>query len=493
MGRPPGARSYGPIPKNHVGSFLVPCLKSDLVRFGALLDCWADYRLYPTNRLELRSRVLVILLNNASAEELDTFRKVALSYDVVNSIFSEVRAESANLTGDMDLYIKGSEKVGGKWGNKAGPNNLFFSGIEKCAGSSGFMFQCEVDCYPLERGWLDQLDDACSLHPSAWVIGSAYCGEYPISDSIQFHINGNALYNVSDPAFTDFVQNVWQARMLDFVELDPNLAYDCWWSFECSRASGQDRNRSWRLVLSHSHRMVAIPMVLNLLHRETLMSDIEISKEIAISSGSRFSMLHSGFLNGIILDFLASEDEYLLGYLARPELNITPSIGYESSKYIHKVLLTGNRDAIGEGKWLGLSKMGQSTFDGYKDITLQLSIGENSDDMSFLAKIRLQLFQGKTYLEFRPQDNRNIVVPPAFEVHVDEWGPVIKFSSDWMVGDLHKNLNAAFAAKTGLRTDYTMFDNLLLLVIEHWSIFRNFAIQNGGNDFELLPEGDLTA
>ncbi|WP_156799456.1 hypothetical protein [Oceanicola granulosus] len=266
-----------------------------------------------------KPRGLLVLINNADAALRQSFLEVLDASVVVQRTFSRVRVESAGLSGDSDLYIRGQMSSMGTQGNVAGPNNLFFKAIELAKDDGGFAFQCELDCFPLVSGWLTKLDECVSSFPQSWVIGSNYTGYRPIHPSVMFHINGNALYQVGDPQFQAFARQIWRGRILKIVNTRPNIAYDCWWQMELASAE-PSRNSGWFNWVAFSHRFTALPLILNLLHRNDFREDLEIAKQIELLSGRRNIFLHAHFLRPVIQNYLRDENkmrEDLLTVLAR--------------------------------------------------------------------------------------------------------------------------------------------------------------------------------
>ena len=302
--------------KPHVRTIIIPCLGSDQDNLRFLLSSWEDPRLHPVaDGAKPKKRTLMVVLNNADQGLIETFEAICRDSAVVQQVFSEVVVKSAGLVGDADLYAKNAEVAKGAYGNKAGPNNLFFAALDFAASRGGFALQCEVDCFPLAPGWLTRLDRLTASNPEAWVLGSHYTGLYPLHDSIRYHINGNAIYHVGDAGFQDFARNVWRPRLQEFTRKDPNLAYDCWWAIEMHRASPQLRNKSWMLTIAYGHRFVALPFIINLLHKETLGEDLQISATVAQLRRADFILIHASFMQGEVRAFLETGKPGFLEHL----------------------------------------------------------------------------------------------------------------------------------------------------------------------------------
>ena len=125
------------------------------------------------------------------------------------SCFSRIFLSSAYLTEEEDAY-------------PAGPSNMFFKpfldvSLHQQFRDSTHMFWMEHDVYPLRSGWLDALL-AESARGDFWVSGSVYLGDgldnavaaNPENWNWVGHINGNALYDLKDPLFVEFLRLVIQ-------------------------------------------------------------------------------------------------------------------------------------------------------------------------------------------------------------------------------------------------------------------------------------------
>lgn len=227
-------------------SIVVPCLQSDIAKLADTLAVWLSDRCLPSERRVKRRPVLILVFNQATPAELTDARNILAGISRVKRFFSDVEVHSANLDGDMDLYVRNSPVAAGRYGNKAGPNFLFQRAMHLASRHGGFTFQMELDCLPIVKGWMDRLEDML-VNRKAWVVGTPYLGDRELDRRVQFHVNGNALYNCGSHAFLDFLDDVWIARLNKMRSSQPNLAYDCWWSFEMTRANAIVRNESWNI------------------------------------------------------------------------------------------------------------------------------------------------------------------------------------------------------------------------------------------------------
>jgi hypothetical protein len=156
--------------------------------------------------------------------------------EVVKRSFASIEVRFCRLPPEKDVYLRDGEVADAPFGNKAGPNWLFFETMRALKEEAEFVFLMETDCQPVIPGWIRKIQRACDLNEDAWIIGSHYCGVSPLHWSVARHINGNALYNVGDPEFWDFLEDHFWPWLNDYaVKCMPNLAYDCGWETYLNR------------------------------------------------------------------------------------------------------------------------------------------------------------------------------------------------------------------------------------------------------------------
>lgn len=143
--------------------------------------------------------------------------------------FSAVTLMFCDLPPEKDVYVREPRGAPPRYGYKAGPNWLFYETMSRLKGRGGMVFLMECDCRPTAPGWLDRLAQVAAAHSDAWVVGGVYSGVSGMDPAISRHINGNALYNLGDPHFQTFLEELWDWMQNHIQEVDPNLAYDCAW------------------------------------------------------------------------------------------------------------------------------------------------------------------------------------------------------------------------------------------------------------------------
>lgn len=245
------------------GSVTIPCLKSDLPQLEKVFALWSLPRFLPKTHPDGDRPILLVVFNDAEIEVIQQTKILFTRYKRLSACFSGIEVVSAGLQGDRDIYVRGSRTSRGAFGNKAGPNFLFQSAMHFSSRYGFYTFQMELDCLPLRAGWLDEISDLLE-NQTAWVIGSPYLGTRGLGKSIQFHINGNALYRSGSEEFLRFVDDVWMNRLLLQSQSLPNLAYDCWWSVEMSNSNSASGNEAWKLWQEFCFRFVYHPLVVNL-------------------------------------------------------------------------------------------------------------------------------------------------------------------------------------------------------------------------------------
>lgn len=235
--------------------------------------------------------------------------------------FDELLVESADLIGERDLYVKNrSKEVKGEFGNIAGPNFLFQSTMNFAARFGGYVFQMEVDCFPLTANWLEALDGVIARAAGAWVIGTMYHGDFRVNNPIRMHLNGNALYRTGDPKFIEFLNEIWIPRLLGLASELPNLAYDCWWALEVDRSNTADRadDSSWTLTRRYNSFFYNDPFIVNLLKSDPLEKRFSETYLFYQSVGKTPIFLHHADVKALGQRVLNGEADSLSALLLAP-------------------------------------------------------------------------------------------------------------------------------------------------------------------------------
>lgn len=252
-----------------IGCVAIPVLSSDLDGpLQAMFSVWNSPNFFPRLTGNSPRPQLLIVINNGSNEDVARVQAIADLTPLVRDCFAGITVRNADLKGDMDVYSHEVDPIGAVYGTRAGPNFLFYRTMRAAEKFGGFTLQVELDCLPVQAGWLDQVQEIIADHKMAWLIGSQYAGSGDLGEDIQEHINGNALYRTGSREFQAFLSDIWMPRLLKHAQTRRDLAYDCWWAFERSQASAMAGNEAWNLLQSYSSFFHVDPFVINLMSPE---------------------------------------------------------------------------------------------------------------------------------------------------------------------------------------------------------------------------------
>lgn len=192
---------------------VVPLLKTQLPRLKANMDTWITFppcSLSSTNDgggllqpLKDLGRDVALTFALSDAPDPD-FEEELLQHFAdlpaeIRGCFGRVRVFFAALQGKQNSYILGSR-------------NMFYYFLNNTIGLDNphYALYMEPDMVPVRRNWLAALD-ASVRDPVApfWLRGSLFRGNLRAVINgplfIVLHINGNAIYNLADPAFQQFI------------------------------------------------------------------------------------------------------------------------------------------------------------------------------------------------------------------------------------------------------------------------------------------------
>jgi hypothetical protein len=180
--------------------------------------------------------------------------------------FSGIEIQFCDLSPEKDVYVKDPGHLMSPYGNKAGPNWLFYETMKKLRANCDFVFLMETDCEPLTPNWLQRLARTCARAGDAWIVGSPYRGVSLLPAKIARHLNGNAFYRIGDPAFWEFLDELLWPWMLTQIPIDNyGMAYDCAWEYFLHRPEFDDPTHpDWQTVRDLLHRFQATNAVVNI-------------------------------------------------------------------------------------------------------------------------------------------------------------------------------------------------------------------------------------
>ena len=222
----PLSRALG---RDTLSAVAVPFTPGEEAALSENLERWNEPGLIPRLPMDSPSTTALVLVLNGSRDAAleDRVRKVFDALPNVVDSFAALEFQYCELSADDDYYERDYSKDVGPGGFKAGPNAQFFRAMELLRPYGGYVFQMETDCYPVRPGWLTALERLVASRDPFWVMGSIYRGVDTIAPGYRDHINGNAIYAVGDPAFHEFLAEVWRPAMAELVQTTRTLAYDC--------------------------------------------------------------------------------------------------------------------------------------------------------------------------------------------------------------------------------------------------------------------------
>ncbi|ORY81273.1 hypothetical protein BCR35DRAFT_331682 [Leucosporidium creatinivorum] len=184
----------------------------------------------PCARPPASPRPVFYLYSNKALEE-GVASELQGSFDALPSgvkrCFEDVRFTQAMISAELDHYTPDARDP--DW--VAGPNEQFYqlmNGSHTAEGTT-HVFMMEPDTRPVISGWLSQLVKVVEESEPFWIRGSAFraaCATsktvfgkassngdcHQLGPDIAEHINGNALYNIGDPNFLAFLQEVRESK-----------------------------------------------------------------------------------------------------------------------------------------------------------------------------------------------------------------------------------------------------------------------------------------
>ena len=309
-----------------LGSVSVPIVRADIDgNLVTLFELWNDSRFFPALSDDEPKPALLVVVNSAPPEDLARIAALFATYPSLAACFSGIHPVSANLSGDQDLYLReANPRSRGAYGSRAGPNFLFFETMRQAAGFGGYTLQIEVDCLPVQAGWLDATHRVLQRNAGSWVIGSSFAGSGLVNRDISLHLNGNALYHAGDERFTDFVETVWKPRLLEMTNKIPSIAYDCWWSYERAHVEVENDNASWQLVRTYDCQFRNDPFVVNLLDQRNSTADFLAAYDRYARLGRIPIFFHGPMIREVAATLLEHRTDSMIEAIDRLDPPATP-------------------------------------------------------------------------------------------------------------------------------------------------------------------------
>ena len=261
-----------PLPPRRKASFLsaivCPLTPFEIPTAIANLELW-ETRYPPTREGEPaaeRPKLVFSFSGPPSAEIVERFTAAYADKPRVQAGFSGLEVHFCDLPPEKDLYVRNPTGPSPKYGFKSGPNWQFYETMKALRPGGGFAFLMETDCRPLSPGWVSEIQTVARHHRDAWIVGAHYSGMSPLHWSLARHINGNALYNVGDDEFWEFLDGFFWDWMHDYIRtIDPNLAYDCAWETFINRAELENSEHDhWHVIRRVLHRFQLSEFIVNI-------------------------------------------------------------------------------------------------------------------------------------------------------------------------------------------------------------------------------------
>jgi len=207
---------------------IIPLTYTELYRLQDISRLW-EVTILP-NELKLIESI-VFSFDNIRVGNSQECKDVCVS---LFKKFGKVEIFNSNISDSENIYVrdialapKSIEMP--RLGYKSGPNTQFFRTIRENLSHNLFSwaFYCETDCYPLKSKWISRLYQACLSNRNALILGSLYHGTARLGEEINYHINGNALYNLSKYSQAELLYDVLEKFiLLEVADSNHNIAYD---------------------------------------------------------------------------------------------------------------------------------------------------------------------------------------------------------------------------------------------------------------------------
>lgn len=207
---------------------VVPACAGELPQLVRNLLLWSIPDFFPFEEELPRPVTLHVVWNDSPDPRRDRLIEVALETAGLSRSFSGVASHYCRLPPEEDHYDRDPRSGPvSELGFYPGPNRMFFDLLDSVGPGYESIFLMETDCFPLRRGWIDELLVLSEKLPEAWVIGSRYCGIERLPTSKRNHLNGNAIYRTGSPEFREFSREIWKGMLARYAaSREPRVAYD---------------------------------------------------------------------------------------------------------------------------------------------------------------------------------------------------------------------------------------------------------------------------
>jgi hypothetical protein len=335
--------------RNNLGAVVCPLTPGELPAALKNLATWSEYPpLVPEKgRPEIFQRPRLIFSYNC-AENPDLSAPLVEMFNrtpAIRDSFDGIEVRFCNLPAEKDVYIRKPVGPPPPFGNKAGPNWLFYETMKALSGEAKFVFQMETDCAPVTPNWLKAVENACSQNLDAWIIGTQYCGVSPLHWSVARHLNGNALYHVGSKSFWQFMDDFFWPWMHQHIrEKNANLAYDCAWEEYLNRPEMEHAGHyDWVQVRKILPRFRAKNFIVNVGgHAEQTGQYVWTRAEI-LKEFPGVALVHGPFVHA---------PEHIRGGIGFGHAKTEPGVTTEASRIVYRGPNDRNLACFERGVWL---------------------------------------------------------------------------------------------------------------------------------------------
>jgi hypothetical protein len=250
-----------------IGSVLIPMIPRELDAAIRNLRIWNEPDAIPSRRPNALKPVLVFCMNCGYDAVIEkTIIDAYQANRMVIECFSRMVVHFLDLPPEKDQYIRDAKGPVPEFGYKSGPNWMFYEAMRYAKQYGGYCLQIETDCKPIQPGWLDTLTDLARRSPDKLIVGSPYRGQGTVWRGFARHINGNALYNVGEEIFWEWLDGILWPWLCETVKAAmPTLAYDCAWEAYIHREDlDSESHPDWFKVRKYVDKFAASSHLLNI-------------------------------------------------------------------------------------------------------------------------------------------------------------------------------------------------------------------------------------
>jgi hypothetical protein len=205
-----------------------------------LLTLFVAWKLwFLASESELENIDLKVIFDSKN-EEIFDFIKNVINIFSFELYFRNIEVISIDIPVEYNFYIRhGQSKLKNElnliYGEKGGPNFQFFAILKSLRNSNyDCVYLCETDCYPIQKDWQRLIFNEAKSTGNFYVLGSPFMGQSKIDPSIGLHINGSAIYKISEIGFNSFLGE-WESLLIDTAKDVPYVAYDWVWEHYFNR------------------------------------------------------------------------------------------------------------------------------------------------------------------------------------------------------------------------------------------------------------------